>query len=866
MQNSNSMWKMAALAGVVGLGLLIVLQVQQGLTRKPVAEKDAKLRLEDFKPRSGADSSESSPTESLTSDDSDLNLLSENAEPPRLNADAKSVRKLPPLDESELDAPLDEFPARNTPPVREAGHGSSRAKAIAESLGNDESLFDELEPQPKKRSAPRITLTTDEPVAEADSDFAEMPAKELPDTELSFEDTEQSEPPAKPKVTAKADANAKSQAQQLIQLARKLIDNGLLEEARLKAAEAADLPVTYGPLEDTPEAVLEELDRLTSTVERPSVPIEPSIQLTGGTSEKKSSESDLNLDDPFEEVPAKKPASKKPSLTDDDDLLADNPPQTINGKKRPPDPPVPPAEDAPLELEPIPEDSDMPPADPIKPKHKLEDDRSTAPNRLKSLDATPIDSDEKFTGDGTVRPDAPRGPQRPELKIEKVAPPNATLGRPMVYTIVIRNIGDSTAHQVVVEDQIPKGASLSGTIPRAELAGKRLVWRLGAIKPGDQKEIQVKVVPVTEGQIGSIATVNFQAEVASRTTVASPKLSIKLNAPQQVRLGEVATLNFQVTNNGTVDAPKVVLRNLIPENFKLQDVSERDLEYDMGTIPAGKTQAVQLPLTSTRPGKAINRVVLTADGVTAAETQAEIQVIGQLIGLVRHGPSNWFVGRPAEFENRLTNNSLNSTSNTVVVESLPSTVEFVSASDGGRYDARQRTVTWHVPHMDPQQSLTLKLKVTPKSIGSHAGSVQITEAGRKGAATDYQFRAIGAAVLGVEFAEKAEAYSQGEQFRVRMQIRNKGSGVASNVTVRLSVPGELQFVSARGPVSHTATGREIVFEPIKEIGGQGNVAFELTFKALGTGDSKLQVELQSDQFKKPLTHEEPVVIFGNGMN
>ena len=125
--------------------------------------------------------------------------------------------------------------------------------------------------------------------------------------------------------------------------------------------------------------------------------------------------------------------------------------------------------------------------------------------------------------------------------------------------------------------------------------------------------------------------------------------------------------------------------------------------------------------------------MLTTDGVTAAETQVEINVIGQLIGLTRNGPTNWYVGRPIEFENRLTNNSLTATTNILVVESLPKTVEFVSASDGGRFDSRQRTVTWQVSHLDPQQTLPLKIKVVPKSIGNHAGSVQITEAGRKGA-------------------------------------------------------------------------------------------------------------------------------------
>ncbi len=897
MQGSNSIWKLTALAGVVGLGLLGILQFQRTMDRKTPKTADAKVRLQDFKPQSELDRADSKTD--------DLDLLQSNAEPRRL--DKPNARKLDVLENEGDESPLDELPLKKTRglgramagvpidgdrqggvvggmngnprlPVSYNGSESNDQDEVRYSrvpvLDQDEEEFapEKSQPAPKKAQRPRVDLSLNDPNESVENVASESP--ELASNQ--FASSDQFGDDTKPRVESRSrtrpqpqpQKNVKAQAQQLIQLARKLIDNGLLDEARLKAEEASELAVAYGPLDDTPQAVLAEIERLEGIESLPAPPRrDQKIQLTGGTRDEEAF--DLKLDAPsfVEETPKKtasmKKTPKRSPLDDEENLFADNPPATVNGKRRIPDPPVPPAEELTLELPPLPEDGDMPPPAPLKAKHSVDSANGGAPSRLKPQAASPIAGDENFNGDGTVHADAPRGPQRPELKIEKVAPPNATLGQPMVYTIVIRNVGESAANSVVVEDQVPKGTSLSGTIPRAELTGKKLIWRLGTIKPGEQKEISVKVVPVAEGQVGSVATVNFQAEIASRTTVASPKLSMKLTAQPQVRLGETVQLNFQITNNGTVDAHRVVLRNLIPENMKAPDVAERDLEFEVGTLAAGKTQSVQLPLVTTRPGKVSNKAVLSTDGATAAEAQVDINVIGQLIGLTRQGQTNWFVGRPIEFENQLINNSLSATANTVVVESLPGTVEFVSATEGGRFDARQRTVTWHVPHLDPQQSLSLKIRVVPKAIGNHAGSVQVTENGRKGAATDYQFRAIGAAVLHVEFVEKSEAYSKGEQVKVRMQVRNKGSGAASNVAVRMTVPPELQFVSAKAPVSHTTNGREIIFEPISEIGGQGAVAFELNFKAIGSGDSTLQVELQSDQFKKSVTHEEPFVIFGN---
>lgn len=843
MQSGNSIWKMTALAGCVGLGLLGLLQFQRSMTPQPTTKAEKKVSLKGFKPLGDLDAAAA--TQELAANE----LPDGNTEPLPSN---KRSRRASSLDEDfNFDDSLTKKPISRT----------SASRASLDALEDEDNLT-QSEPKsvPLRNRAPRAELSLE--------DFPDDTATEV--TPANIKKNTPQEPAEFPGFDedikpVPIPQNAKKKVQAAIKHARKLIDDGQLEEARVVAAEAAELPATFGPLEDTPEAVLAEIERLTLSSQpannEQTTVLEPEpITLTSGKREGRGIS--LDMDEPsFDEKPIQVVPKKKSPLDDDENLFADNPPKSINGKTRLPDPPVPPAEDLPLELA-FPEDSDMPPAEPIKAKHKTTD--STPPNRLKTTTAAPLEtnSSESVTGDGTLRADAPRGPQRPELKIEKIAPPNATLNQPMVYTIMIRNIGESAANAVVVEDQVPMGTKLSGTIPRAELTGKKLIWRLGTIKPGEQKEIQVKVVPVAEGQVGSIATVNFTAEVASRTTIASPKLSLKLTAAPQVRVNETATLNFQITNNGSVDASRVVLRNVIPENLKLADVTERDLEYEIGTIPAGKTQTVQLPLTALRPGKAVNRAIITTDGATAAEQQVEINVIGQVVGLSRHGQSNWFVGRPVEFENRLTNNSLNPTNNTVVVESLPSTVEFVSATEGGRFDAKQRTVTWHVPYLDPNQTLALKVKVVPKAIGNHAGSVQVTENNRKGATADYQFKAIGTSDLKIEFAEKAEAYSKGEQFTTRMVIRNKGSGSASKVAVRVTLPAELQFVSVRGPAGHTTSGREIIFEPINEIGGQGNVHFDLTLKAINVGDSKLQVELQSEQFKKPLIHEEALVIFG----
>lgn len=254
------------------------------------------------------------------------------------------------------------------------------------------------------------------------------------------------------------------------------------------------------------------------------------------------------------------------------------------------------------------------------------------------------------------------------------------------------------------------------------------------------KEIQVKVVPVAEGQVGSVATVNFTAEIASRTTIASPKLSVKLTAAPQVRVNETVTLNFVISNNGSVDAHRVVLRNMIPENLKLPDVSERDLEYDLGTLPAGKSQTVQLQLTAVRPGKVVNRAVITTDGRICRRAASRDQ---------RHRPdrrpvatrSNQLVRRPSSRVRESHHEPLAEPDQQHGDRRIA--VEHRRVRLGLRRWPLRREATYRdvaCPASRSEPNAALKIKVTPKAIGNHAGSVQISENNRKGASTDYQFR------------------------------------------------------------------------------------------------------------------------------
>ena len=104
MQGSNSIWKLTALAGVVGLGLLGILQFQRTMDRKSPKNAEAKVRLQDFKKQSELGDADPKAD--------DLDMLQSNVEPRRLGK--QNARKLDAL-ENVIDATgLDELPLKKT--------------------------------------------------------------------------------------------------------------------------------------------------------------------------------------------------------------------------------------------------------------------------------------------------------------------------------------------------------------------------------------------------------------------------------------------------------------------------------------------------------------------------------------------------------------------------------------------------------------------------------------------------------------------------------------------------------------------------------------------------------------------------------
>lgn len=144
------------------------------------------------------------------------------------------------------------------------------------------------------------------------------------------------------------------------------------------------------------------------------------------------------------------------------------------------------------------------------------------------------------------------GLQSPNISVEKTAPAEIQIGKPTEFHLTVRNVGKVTASQVLVEDQIPEGTWLVAAVPDATATENGvLYWELGALDPGEEETVTMQLMPEVEGDIGSVATVTFQASASVRTVATRPLLTIEHTVPDRVHVGEGVTLNIRVSNPGS---------------------------------------------------------------------------------------------------------------------------------------------------------------------------------------------------------------------------------------------------------------------------------------------------------------------------
>ena len=107
-------------------------------------------------------------------------------------------------------------------------------------------------------------------------------------------------------------------------------------------------------------------------------------------------------------------------------------------------------------------------------------------------------------------------------------PALANVGQELEYRIVVTNRSRAAAHYVKVTDKCDNAAFVKATPdinPDLKKGESGMVWNLGTMEGGAQKEIVLLVKPAGTGDIDNTARVEFEHGLTTRTKLSAPAIA-----------------------------------------------------------------------------------------------------------------------------------------------------------------------------------------------------------------------------------------------------------------------------------------------------------------------------------------------------
>ncbi|MBQ16318.1 MAG: hypothetical protein CMJ65_04250 [Planctomycetaceae bacterium] len=617
----------------------------------------------------------------------------------------------------------------------------------------------------------------------------------------------------------------------------------------------------------------------------------PSIQPANGTDSPPKSGSDLAAP-PTTGFPAAPPITP-PRLAPQESVAAPalDPPTVVPASQPatttiPPPASSTPPQSAPARVIDLPQPPAITDIPSFPPTAKVLPDTPSAvtPDAAKPASTTPAAADpaqpaaiveHPLQGTATIDAGAPIGKQQPQLTIAKTAPSSAKLGQPLIYSILVHNSGTTTVDSIVVEDRIPRGARLTGTLPQAEIAENVLSWSLGSLSAGAEKIIKVRIIPTVPGPIGSSATVRFAArtsvviqieddasapaeaevEVASPKTI-DPTLQLTVAAPKQAKIGDVVTLKFTMTNKGQATRSGIVLRNVIPA--QLSHPAGNDLEYPLPTLASGESRVVVLKVTAKAAGQAVNLATLANGKAIVAQDEDTIEVAAPpAVKIEQTIPKESAVGRNTSFKIAVTNTSTEPIGPATLIQTLPPGIDYLNATGTADYDPVNGRVTWLLPTLAAGSTTTFAVAVQPRQLGKTMTSlVRLTSSGKTLASSSHPIKTFGFAAPGLTISGLESPAVAGETFDVTVKLPNRGTAPITGNRLELVLPTTLELIKVTGATKEAGdTPGSLKLTPGegKPIAAGATSTIVLTLRGQSSGQHVVQFGFSCDQLNRPLT-------------
>lgn len=456
--------------------------------------------------------------------------------------------------------------------------------------------------------------------------------------------------------------------------------------------------------------------------------------------------------------------------------------------------------------------------------------------------------------------DCPVDPPIPVVALRVRVPAVAAPGQELEYRICVENCSRAAAHHVVVRNPIPPTARLVRVSPEPAARDPELLWRFGTLPAGACKEIVLVLAPTGAGDVQNCARVQFEHGQCVTTRIARPQLTLAKTGPAQAILFDALAYRLLVTNAGSSEAAGVVLTDTLPAG--LEHASGKNvLTWDLGTLAPGQSRVVDYQVIAKRAERLCNQAAVTAAGGLRREASHCVVVAEPRLELVKTGPRERFLNRPATYQISVANRGTIPLTNVVITDVLPAQTALASASNGGRLVGDR--VQWPIGVLPPGARRTVQLSLRALAAGEVRNRAVVTADRGLTAQAEAVTRFEGATGLTVDIDDRDDPVEVGKDTSYVITVINQGPIPATKVRMAALVPEQMAVTEAKGPSNAARDGGRVTFEPVTIPPG-GTATYEVFVKPLKPGDVRFRVDLSADQLPAgPVRREESTTIYSD---
>jgi uncharacterized repeat protein (TIGR01451 family) len=164
--------------------------------------------------------------------------------------------------------------------------------------------------------------------------------------------------------------------------------------------------------------------------------------------------------------------------------------------------------------------------------------------------------------------------KKPVLTITKTGEEAEFIGRPLDYTITVKNTGDFVARNTVVTDTLPAGSVFVSADQGGVASANTVTWNAGDLAPGASKTynltIRADTAAVLENRVSATAACADAVAATARSVVTGiPALLLEVvDVQDPVELGNDHTYIITVTNQGSAAATNIDIKAILEDEMQ----------------------------------------------------------------------------------------------------------------------------------------------------------------------------------------------------------------------------------------------------------------------------------------------------------